>query len=161
MGAGPAGRTGPRTIPAAVWQTPPVRRTVLAAAAALLLVAGCSSSADPASFVPDQRITLTDGSAAVDAGRATAAGGEIRIEMGEFSFSPTVISAPADTPLRITLVNGGDNVHNFEIARQEIDVTVAEGGREVVEVHVPAAGAVTFECKFHLPRAMRGEIRAA
>ena len=127
--------------------------------AALVLV-GCASSDGQDGFGRPALIRLTDGSEAVDRGEAEATGGAVTIRMAEFSFEPTVIRAPAGSVVQVSLVNAGNNVHNFEIADQGIDRTLAERSEESVSVTVPQTGAVTFSCKFHLPRAMRGEIRA-
>lgn len=129
------------------------------AVAMLVLLAACSPGAEE-DFTPADRITLSDGSAAVARGEVRAEGGAVTIEMGEFFFEPTVVVAPANEELEITLVNAGDNVHNFEVPERGIDLTFAEGDTETVTLRMPdAAQAMTFQCKFHLPRAMRGELR--
>ncbi|MEX2457753.1 MAG: cupredoxin domain-containing protein [Actinomycetota bacterium] len=138
-----------------------MRRVLAPAAVAVLALVACASPEEEAAFSRPPLITLTDGSQAVDRGEAEAAGGAVTIRMAEFSFQPTVIRAPAGSVVQVRLVNAGDNVHNFEIAEQGIDRTLAERTEESVSVTVPRAGAVTFSCKFHLPRAMRGEFRAA
>jgi plastocyanin len=125
---------------------------------AVLSLVACSTPSDPTGFSRPGLIRLANGSEAVDRGTVTASG-TVTVTMGEFFFEPTIIDAPAGTSLEITLVNGGDNVHDFESG--EVDVTLAQGNRTKVTIHVPDAGAVVFECKFHLPRAMRGEVRAA
>lgn len=134
-------------------------KRVLAAVAALVLVA-CASPEEEAAFSRPGLVRLTDGSEAVDRGEAEATGGAVTIRMAEFSFEPTVIRAPAGSVVQVRLVNAGENVHGFEIAGQGIDRTLAERTEESVSVNVPQTGAVTFSCKFHLPRAMRGEFRA-
>jgi plastocyanin len=133
------------------------RWTVFAA----LLVLGACTTPQSKQFSPPERVRLTDGSEAVEAGTVAAEDGAVRIEMREFFFHPTIVTAPPGSALTVTLVNAGENVHNFEIASEGIDLTLAEGDRETVEVRVPASGGLTFACKFHLPRAMRGEVRAA
>jgi plastocyanin len=134
-----------------------MRRAVLPIA--LILLAGACSPASETGFRRADRLELTDGSEAVDRGEAEVAEA-VTISMGEFFFEPTVITAPAGSELRVTLDNAGENVHAFEIAAQGIDLTLAESTTEVVTVEVPDRGAITFGCKFHLPEAMRGEIRA-
>lgn len=132
-----------------------MRRT-LGLIAAVTLVA-CTAPTD-SEFVRPATIRLSDGSEAVDRGTAEATGGRVTVTMGEFFFDPTVIRAPRGTALTIELVNAGRNVHNFEAG--EIDLTLAEGAREVATIEVPDQGGIVFACKFHLPRAMRGEIRS-
>jgi len=124
-----------------------------------LALVGCSTPQEPSQFSPPERVRLSDGSEGVDRGEATAIDGRIQIRMVEFAFEPTVVIAPPGSALEIELVNAGENVHNFEIAAQGIDRTLAARVRETVSIAVPESGSVVFECKFHLPRAMRGEVR--
>lgn len=137
----------------------PSLRIVLAAL--VLAGAACTPDAQEAEqFSRPGLIRLADGSEAVDRGAATASDGAVEITMGEFFFEPTVVSARGGSTLEVRLVNLGQNVHNFEVRAGDVDVTIAENGTGLVSVRVPETGAVTFECKFHLPRAMRGEVRA-
>jgi plastocyanin len=125
----------------------------------VLCLAGCSSP-ERSKFSPPERVRLSDGSEAVDRGEFVAELGTVEIRMVEFAFDPTVVFASAGSELQVELVNAGDNVHGFEVAAVGIDTTLAEGDRQTVTLAVPELGAVVFECKFHLPRAMRGEVRA-
>ncbi len=125
----------------------------------LIALVGCSTP-DQREFSPPDRVRLSDGSEGVDRGEAEAIDGAIQIRMVEFAFEPTVVIAPGGSALEVELVNAGQNVHGFEVSALGIDTTLAEGARETVTIAVPENGAVVFECKFHLPRAMRGEIRA-
>jgi plastocyanin len=134
-----------------------VRR--IAALVLSIALAGCSTP-DQREFSPPDRVRLSDGSEAVDRGEFEAELGTVQIRMVEFAFEPTVVTAPAGSELEVELVNAGDNVHGFEASAQGIDTTLAEGDRQTVSIAVPENGAVVFECKFHLPRAMRGEVRA-
>ena len=140
-------------------------RRAIAAGLLAALTAGCgvggsNDGLEAARPSTDAIIVLSDGTRAVDRGAAEATDGTITIETGEFFFSPTVISAPAGSELTVTVADTGQNVHNFRIASQPVDLTLAEGDTETAVVHVPETGAVTFECQFHLPTNMRGEIRA-
>jgi plastocyanin len=105
-------------------------------------------------------VELSDGTRAADHGELRVTGSTAEVRMGEFFFEPTVLSAPAGTRLTLRLRNTGSNVHIFSMQPQDVNVTVAEGREETVEVTVPQDGAVTFECTIHLPAFMRGELRA-
>ena len=60
--------------------------------------------------------------------------------------------------LAVTLSNQGNELHNFTVGAQHIDENVQAGTPVNVTVTFPAAGAVTFVCRFHLIQNMRGEL---
>lgn len=105
-------------------------------------------------------VRLSDGSLATDRGTATVSGATATVEAGEFYFSPTVLSGPAGQEVTLTITNVGQALHNFSLPDQGVDVDIQAGQQATVTVTFPSSGAVTFECKYHLPQNMRGELRA-
>lgn len=133
-------------------------RTLLAVV--VLFAGACGGGGEQAGGGGGGTVTLSDGQLAVDRGTATVSGTTATIEAGDFFFSPTVLTGPPGQEVTLTVSNGGQALHNFSLPDQSIDVDVQAGESTTVTVTFPSSGAVTFECKYHLPQNMRGELRA-
>ena len=111
-------------------------------------------------------LAACSGSSAAPAGTAAPAGSvdpnAIVVTAKDLSFSPTEVSAPADTPFEIVLDNQESAPHNIKIS----DSTGAEVFKgeivtnQQVTYQVPAlaAGAYPFICEVHPD--MKGTITA-
>lgn len=106
-------------------------------------------------------VRLADGQRAADHGQASVASvTSTVIVLGDDYFQPTVLHGAPGQHLAVTLSNQGSALHDFRIASQHIDVNVEVGTPVSVSVTFPAAGAVVFECRYHLLQNMRGELVA-
>jgi plastocyanin len=84
------------------------------------------------------------------------------------AFSPTVIRGRPGQRVRVTMVNHGREAHTFTIPGQGVDVRVPAPG-ETTAVHpmttfsitIPATGALTFVCTYHLAIGMVGELESS
>jgi plastocyanin len=126
-----------------------------------LATSACGGAAEGGSGGGGGTVTLSDGQSATDRGSASVSGDTARIEVGDFYFSPTILSGPAGQEVTLTLESVSQALHNFQISDQGIDEDIEPGGRITVTVTFPDSGAVTFECKYHLAQNMRGELRAS
>ena len=84
------------------------------------------------------------------------AGDEVKVEQDDFYFGPTFIKAKPGATVKVELENEGANPHTFTIDGTNVDVTVAPGKKQSVEVPLPSSGAVRFYCKFHASQGMQG-----
>jgi plastocyanin len=84
----------------------------------------------------------------------------VKVEMGDYYFSPTVIKATPGQKLTFKLSNHGTVAHNFTLAAQRIDRDLAPQQTATVQVTVPSSGLVPFFCKYHKRQGMAGELVA-
>jgi superoxide dismutase, Cu-Zn family len=70
---------------------------------------------------------------------------EIVVDMADIFFDPDRITIPADTDVRITLVNVGETVHNFAIEEQNVSVDVQPGDTAEEVLNLPP-GSYEFVC---------------
>ncbi|HYR63659.1 MAG TPA: cupredoxin domain-containing protein [Actinomycetota bacterium] len=128
-------------------------RLVLPIAAILTLAPACTGSGPT--------VRLADGQPAAAHGEADVSGVTTTvIELGDYFFQPTILRGAPGQHLTVTLSNQGNALHDFRIASQHIDANVEAGTPVTVTVTFPQAGAVTFECRYHLLQNMRGELVA-
>ncbi|MEA2685241.1 MAG: hypothetical protein QOE93_436 [Actinomycetota bacterium] len=74
----------------------------------------------------------------------------MEIELDNFYFGPTVVTATQGQTFKVELVNEGEAPHTFTIDSLAIDVTLAPEQRMEVSITAPStAGTVPFYCKFH------------
>jgi plastocyanin len=90
-------------------------------------------------------------------------GASITVSMKDDYFEPSRIAVPVNSPVRVTVVNEGINVHNMLVAGPDgntafrSDVRVSAGESSTFEVTFTTAGTFDFSCGFHLP-GMEGEV---
>lgn len=94
----------------------------------------------------------------------------ISIEIGDYRFQPDTIELRAGEPVRLELTNtDGITPHNFTLkdaaATLDLDIDVAAGKTQVVELIVPVPGTYTFYCdkkllfmKSHRDHGMEGTL---
>lgn len=116
-----------------------MRATLVSLAVAGLLVAGCSSE-------PKSTEELCPDPVPGD-----------RVEMADFSFSPTCLAADEGGTLEIS--NTGAAPHTFTVEGAEIDVKVDAGDSATVDLAGVAPGTYGVTCTLH-PQ-MRGALHVA
>ena len=85
-----------------------------------------------------------------DHGAAPANGTALKVEAGDFFFSPTCeLSVPAGSTVALTVHNGGQALHNVSFRDQGVDTDVAPGQTVTVNVKIGAAGTYAYFCKYH------------
>lgn len=84
--------------------------------------------------------------AAIPAGanRPVSVTDRVTIELTDSGFRPDYVQATNGTDLHITLRNTGARMHAFQIARLDVDVTVAPGKEQRVTIESPPLGDFTF-----------------
>ena len=140
-----------------------------AAAAALITLAACSSSssaAAPASGSSSGSNKITIGSdQANDHGTQDATGKttfEIEADNDDgFYFNPTILTGSANQSITLEIKNEGTVPHNFSIESLNVNVTIAPGSSQEVQVTFPASGTTEFFCSFHRSQGMAGELQIA
>jgi plastocyanin len=107
----------------------------LAVAVLAVVVAGC---------VPTAQATPSNGVVEVIVATDTAA---------DLRFVPAEVTAPARTPIRVTLRNLSTQPHNltFESPVDRGTRTIVEpGGSDVVDMVTPGPGRYAFACTIHM-----------
>jgi plastocyanin len=89
-------------------------------------------------------------------GVADLEGDSLEMEVDDFYFGPTFVKVEGSGTATIELENEGDAQHTFTIEGQDIDVTLAPGDSEEVDVELPESGHLEFICRFHSGSGMRG-----
>lgn len=87
-----------------------------------------------------------------DIGAATT----LALELGDFWFAPTYVTAAAGTTLSISLTNSGKAPHTFTVQDPNVDVSLDAGGTGSATLTLPASGTVAFYCRFHRAQGMQG-----
>ncbi|HEU5003402.1 MAG TPA: cupredoxin domain-containing protein [Actinomycetota bacterium] len=93
-----------------------------------------------------------------DAGRGAAF--SLDVSATNFHFTPTFIQATPGAQVTVHIANNGTLTHTFTVDAEHIDVVLGKGQNGTATVTVPAAGYVTFYCRFHWGGGMRGAIYA-
>jgi plastocyanin len=147
-----------------------IRTLILAAplAAAVLAAAACggggggNASSTEASTESAGGTTTVAGEAANDHGTKDVSGeSEIKVEMDDFYFSPTVLTGKPGQKITLELENEGKVEHNLTIDSQHINRDVEAGESAMVDVTIPKSGTVAFYCKYHRSSGMAGGLAVA
>lgn len=118
-----------------------IRRVIACAVVALMtvVVAGCAATAQPtpsASAAVRELVIATDGAS-------------------ELRFVPAAVSAPARTPIRLTLRNVSTQAHNLTFANPALGGTrtiVEAGGSDAFDLVTPGPGRYRFACTIHMEK---------
>lgn len=88
-----------------------------------------------------------------------AASGSMEVELDDFYFGPTFITATAGQQITFELHNEGDAPHTFtSTALGNVDEELAPGARRTVRVTAPASGTALIICRFHRAQGMQGAL---
>jgi plastocyanin len=129
-----------------------MRRGAMAVVVALV-AAACAGGGEEAA---DSTITIA-GQPANDHGLADVSGaGGFVLELGDFYFSPTVLTGTPGQVLTIAARNVGETSHTFTVPEQGINLTAEPGARVSAAVTFPDSGVVAFVCTFHAAEGMVG-----
>lgn len=81
---------------------------------------------------------------------------DLEIEMAEFRYSPARIRAIENSTGAVTLNNTDDVPHTFTSPKLDIDVEVAAGESEEIDVDLGEDLRYAFACAFHAEQGMAG-----
>ena len=74
-------------------------------------------------------------------------------------FSPNTLNGSAGQKLNLTITNLGAATHTFTISSEGVDVLLAPGTSQTVEVTFPKSGSTQFVCRFHESMGMVGQLQ--
>jgi len=74
-------------------------------------------------------------------------------------FSPNTLNVSAGQKLNLTITNLGAATHTFTISSEGVDVLLAPGTSQTVEVTFPKSGSTQFVCRFHESMGMVGQLQ--
>ncbi len=129
-------------------------------AALALVAAGCGGYGGGEKSEEESGGTTTlAGEAANNHGTQDVSGmNEVKVEMDDFYFSPTVLKGTPGQKVTLELENEGKVEHNLTIDSQGIDKDVEAGKSATVQVSIPQSGSVAFYCKYHRSQGMAGAL---
>ncbi len=106
-----------------------------------------------------QATTSSEAVATPAASSGDSAATQATITMIDIAFQPKALTIPANTDVKVTLVNSGAALHNFSIDELGIDVDVAPGETGSVTINAKA-GAYQFYCNVpgHRQAGMEGAL---
>jgi plastocyanin len=100
----------------------------------------------PPTAIPQTSATNTAAPVPVVAVALDQAASRGTIKMASFSFSPSVVMARVGQPVRLTLDNGDNIFHQFEIDNSDVDVQVGPGMSQKVDFVFSKPGTYVFAC---------------
>ncbi len=116
--------------------------------AASTLIAACNPQAAPSGGATP---TLTP------AGGAAQNAQEVTIVAKDNVFDPKTYTVEAGKPVRLTVTNSGQNVHEVEVKGLLPETQLAPGQSKTVELQPPAPGTYKVYCEIHEDEGMEGE----
>ena len=87
-----------------------------------------------------------------------AAKDDLEVELDDFYFAPTFITAKSGQKFSVSLKNEGDTRHTFSSPTLGIDIELAPGDSRTVSVDAPEGGFTEFHCRFHQSQGMQGAV---
>ena len=72
-------------------------------------------------------------------------------------FEPKTLQVEAGKPIRLTVVNGGQNVHEVEVKDLMPETRLSPGQSKVVDIPPQPAGAHKIYCEIHEDEGMEGQ----
>lgn len=84
---------------------------------------------------------------------------DVSVSASEFTFEPSDLTAPANTPVTIQIRNDGTIEHDFTIDEANVTVVVKPTEARTAEINLPA-GVYTFYCSIpgHRAAGMEGAL---
>lgn len=83
---------------------------------------------------------------------------DLEVEVDNYYFGPTFITAGAGQKFTIQLRNEGNGRHTFTSADLGVDLELAPGATRTVSVNSPQSGTAEFHCRFHESQGMQGAV---
>jgi plastocyanin len=136
-----------------------LRRVVIAQAVVLVfaVILGAAACGGGDGESNDGGTTTVAGLAANDHGLKDVSGeNELKLELDDDYFEPTVLKGTPGQKLKLELENEGENEHNFTISELNVDQDVEPGESAEVDVTFPDSGTLSFFCKYHKDAGMAG-----
>lgn len=127
-----------------------------ALAGMLMLATACSSSSSTTSA--GVGATSTSPTATAEAPTDVTGKATFEVEVDSFYFAPSALDGSAGQQITLTLKNESSTTHTFTIDDQNVDVTLAPGAEEQVDVTFPQSGSALFYCRFHKTSGMTGTL---
>jgi plastocyanin len=133
-----------------------MRRLVVVLVAIALSVAACGGSDDSAESGGGSPPVSLAGTTN-DHGTA-AATANLAMELDDFYFGPTFVSATAGQTFTLELENEGKEPHTFTSTALGIDEQLEPGQKRTVRVTAPQSGVALVTCRIHQALGMQGAI---
>lgn len=83
-------------------------------------------------------------------------GDSLPMELDDFYFEPTFVTAASGEAATVRLHNEGSVAHTFTIESLNVDEVVDAGQEREIRVDLPQEGLVRFICRFHVAQGMKG-----
>ncbi len=120
--------------------------TALLCVISALAFAGCDTAAAP-----------TPTTQGTGSGSGQAGAQEITITSKDNAFDPASYTVEAGKPIRLTVVNAGQNVHEVEVKDLMPETKLAPGQSKTVDLPAQQAGTHRIYCEIHEDEKMEGE----
>jgi plastocyanin len=131
-------------------------RRLVVVLVAIVLSAACGGSDDSAETGGGSPPVSLAGTTN-DHGTA-AATAELEMELDDFYFGPTFVSATAGQAFTLELENEGKEPHTFTSTALGIDEQLEPGQKRTVRVTAPQSGVALVICRIHQALGMQGAI---
>ena len=83
---------------------------------------------------------------------------QLALELDDFYFGPTYVSAGAGQTFTLELENKGKEPHTFTSTAMGINEHLEPGQKRTITVTAPQSGAALFICSLHQSQGMQGAI---
>ena len=120
--------------------------TALLCVISALIFAGCGTAATP--VPPTQNPGSGSGQGDVQ---------EITITSKDNVFDPASYTVEAGKPIKLTVVNAGQNVHEVEVKDLMPETKLAPGQSKTIDLPAQQAGTHRIYCEIHEDEKMEGE----
>ncbi len=140
-------------------------RTLIVATVLVLAVLGsaCTTSTSSSAAATSSSPTPTATTSPIPTSPAPPADvtgkSSFTIDTYDTFFSPNTLTGSAGQKLQLTIANKGAATHTFTIASENIDVLLAPGTSQTVQVTFPKSSSTQFVCRFHQSMGMVGELQ--
>jgi plastocyanin len=131
---------------------PHILTVLMAALAVVLSIAGCGGGE---AATPRTATTPAAASTSEPAGLQ-----QVTLTARDNAFEPKTVQVEAGKPIRLTVVNGGENVHEVEVKDLMPETKLAPGQSKVVDIPAQPAGTHKIYCEIHEDEGMEGEFVA-
>ena len=140
------------------------RTVILAALLALgVLTTACTTSTSTSAAATSTSATPTATTSPIPTSPAPPADvtgkSSFTIDTYDNFFSPNTLNGSAGQKLNLTITNLGAATHTFTISSEGVDVLLAPGTSQTVEVTFPKSGSTQFVCRFHESMGMVGQLQ--
>jgi plastocyanin len=82
---------------------------------------------------------------------------QVTITARDNEFDPKSYNVEAGTPIRLTVINAGQNVHEVEVKDLLPETKLLAGQSRTIDIPAQQPGTHTLYCEIHQDAGMRGE----